>query len=185
MQNGPGKRVTCQSCSGNGSLKRTGKGGRQQARDALGESGALLSSPKPLRCLRAPQRGPGSRAVPRVGGRPGPRGCPRAAPGSDPTPLCFFPQWPTGSRPAPAARPRTASVAYTDCPSRPRPPRGSAARSPSASASPEAAAHRVDPGAQLGLQPGARTRGLAEEVPRAAGPAVLARGNTLFTGQGF
>ncbi|EFB14964.1 hypothetical protein PANDA_012250, partial [Ailuropoda melanoleuca] len=42
---------------------------------------------------------------------------------SDPTPLCFFPQWPIGSRPAQAARPRMASVAYTDCPSRPRPPR--------------------------------------------------------------
>ncbi|XP_036748170.1 paired box protein Pax-1 isoform X3 [Manis pentadactyla] len=96
-----------------------------------------------------------------------------------------YTQWPTGSRPAPAARPWTASVAYTDCPSRPRPPRGSAARSPSASASPEAAAHRVDPGAQLGLQPGAGTRGLAEEVPGAARPAIRARGHTLFTGQGF
>ncbi|KAF5924975.1 hypothetical protein HPG69_008649 [Diceros bicornis minor] len=37
-------------------------------------------------------------------------------------------KWSTGSRPAPVARPRTASVAYMDCPSRPRPPRAALPR---------------------------------------------------------
>lgn len=77
---------------------------------------------------RAPQRSPPDpHAVTRGFGRPE-SSSPCAAPGSDPTPLCFFPQWPTGSRPALVARPRTASVAYTDCPSRPRPPRAALPR---------------------------------------------------------
>ncbi|XP_011748137.1 paired box protein Pax-1 isoform X2 [Macaca nemestrina] len=74
-----------------------------------------------------------------------------------------------GSLPAPAARPRTPSVAYTDCPSRPRPPRGS---------SPRTRAWRerqADPGAQVCAAAPAscadRTGGHAAEAEEAsAGP---------------
>lgn len=50
------------------------------------------------------------------------------------------PQWPTGSRPAPAARPQTASGAYTDYPSRPRPPRAAPSASRARARASEAAA---------------------------------------------
>lgn len=49
---------------------------------------------------------------------------PRLWEGNDLTPLCFFPQWPTGKPRAPEVRPPTASGTYTDCPSRPQPLRG-------------------------------------------------------------
>lgn len=117
----------------------------------------LRESPVSASFLRIPQCGasaaaftPDPSAVSRVCGCPGPPSFWfRAGPGSDPTPLCFLPQWPTGSPPALGARPRTASVAYMDCPSQPRPPRGSAAPSPSPSRE-EAAERTAERGARRG-----------------------------------
>ncbi|XP_017827489.2 paired box protein Pax-1 isoform X2 [Callithrix jacchus] len=77
-----------------------------------------------------------------------------------------------GSLPAQAPRPRTPSVAYTDCPSRPRPPRGS---------SPRTRAWRerqADPGAQVFAAAQAsgagRTRGQVAQEPAQAPRGRLA-----------
>nr|XP_014338726.1 PREDICTED: paired box protein Pax-1 [Bos mutus] len=84
------------------------------------------------------------------------------------------PQWPTGSRPAPAARPQTASGAYTDYPSRPRPPRAAPPR-----AEPE-------PEPEPGGSGGARTRGFAAaEVPISLAslcPALGGRASSILPG---
>lgn len=134
---------------------------------------------------------PDLRAVPWFAGVLGPWSLTLRAPRNDPTPLCFLPQWSIGSRPAPAARPRTASVACTDCPSRPRLPRGSAAPSPSRE---QAAERPADPGARLGPAAGAapqdlRTRrGGARADLWGHSPAARSpwpRGHTEVVGQGF
>uniref|UniRef100_A0A2K6ULH5 Paired box protein Pax-9 n=1 Tax=Saimiri boliviensis boliviensis TaxID=39432 RepID=A0A2K6ULH5_SAIBB len=66
-----------------------------------------------------------------------------------------------GSLPARAPRPRTPSVAYTDCPSRPRPPRGSSLRTRAWRE------RQADPGAQVfaaaPASGAARTRGQAAQ----------------------
>lgn len=92
-----------------------------------------------------------------------------------------------------------ASVAYTDCPSRPRPPRGSAfpEPKPGARGGPAGGAGRAAQPCSLGGARGTQDkprrcpeparRGPAPSVPRRTGSQVPHRpsGRTSFTGQGF
>nr|XP_051701278.1 paired box protein Pax-1 isoform X1 [Oryctolagus cuniculus] len=88
-----------------------------------------------------------------------------------------YSQWPIGNPPVPAARRRTPSVAYTDCPSRLRPPRGRRWPEPEPRGSGGAAvgpgrAHRPGSRGELSGRDRRTTLRVGSRCPRGSAPAA-------------